>query len=115
MALGSAPFALAHPLPDAGLLVPLLGAGVAGTLGQLFMTAGYRFAPAGIVSTVGYLAVVFATLFGALFFSHLPDALSVVGAALIAGSCVLISLLRGGVPGGPAAVDASPPRAETRV
>jgi drug/metabolite transporter (DMT)-like permease len=99
MALGSAPFALRTPVPEAALLLPLLGAGIAGTLGQLLMTAAYRYAPAGVVATVGYLAVAFATLFGLLVFRHVPDGISVLGAALIAASCVLISLRRGGAPG----------------
>ena len=52
--------------------------------GGAALADGMILPPAG-VEGVGYLAVVFATLFGALFFSHLPDALSVVGAALILG------------------------------
>jgi drug/metabolite transporter (DMT)-like permease len=105
VSLASAPFALSKDLPDAGLLLPLLGAGLAGTLGQLFMTHAYRFAPAGIVATVGYLAVAFAAVFGILLFGHRPGAGSIIGAALIAGSCVGISLLRGGEPGGRGGLD----------
>ena len=109
VSLASAPFALAEPLSDAALLVPLLGAGATGTLGQLFMTHAYRYAPAGIVATVGYLAVVFATAFGFLLFGHVPAPMSVAGAVLVAFSCVLITLSRGGRPGGRGGADGIPP------
>jgi drug/metabolite transporter (DMT)-like permease len=110
MTIASAPFALTSPLPDGDLLLTLLAAGVTGTLGQIFMTHAYRFAPAGIVSTTGYLAVAFSTWFGIALFGKAPTVASIAGAVLITLSCVLISVRRPQPSGSRGGLDAIPPR-----
>jgi drug/metabolite transporter (DMT)-like permease len=110
VSIASAPFALSSPMPTGNLLLALLAAGVAGTLGQIFMTHAYRFAPAGIVSTTGYLAVAFSTYFSIVFFDRAPTAMSIAGAILITLSCVLISLTRPQPTGSRGGLDAIPPR-----
>jgi drug/metabolite transporter (DMT)-like permease len=110
MSIVSAPFALAAPFPEGQALGLLLGAGLAGTLGQVFMTHAYRFAPAGIVSTTGYLAVAFATAFGAIAFHHAPAATSIGGSLVIVLSCVLIARQRKEPSAGRGGLDAIPPR-----
>ena len=59
--------------------------GVAGGLGQLFMTASLR-APVAAVTPFDYLQIVAATAYGWLLFSDAPTAHTIVGASLIAGS-----------------------------
>jgi len=68
-----------------GLLVAI---GVLATSGQLLMTRAFAHAPAARVGPFMYTAVVFAAVFGWLFWIEVPDALSFAGALLvvIAGS-----------------------------
>ncbi|HEX8841538.1 MAG TPA: DMT family transporter [Sphingomicrobium sp.] len=59
--------------------------GIAGGLGQLFMTASLR-APVAAVTPFDYLQIVLATLYGWLLFSDVPSGHTIGGAALIASS-----------------------------
>lgn len=81
-----------------GLLMPFFGhahgaeamilvaaGGLAGGLGQLFMTASLR-APVSVVTPFDYLQIVGATAYGWLLFSDVPSIHTVMGAALIAAS-----------------------------
>lgn len=63
------------------LLVPLLGAA-----GQLCMIRAFTLAEAGVIAPFGYLGLLFATLWGLLFFGRLPDAATVSGALVIVGA-----------------------------
>ncbi len=59
--------------------------GLAGGLGQLFMTASLR-APVSVVTPFDYLQIVAATIFGWLLFSDVPTLHTAAGAGLIAAS-----------------------------
>lgn len=72
----------------------LLGVGVATQLGQVFLTWGLRLERAGRAMAVGYLQIVFAAVWGALFFAEIPDRWSVVGALVIVASTFLLSRIR---------------------
>lgn len=65
--------------------------GVAAAFGQIYMTRAYFFAKAGIVSTVSYSVVLFATLFGVLLGDMLPTAMVIGGGFLIIMSGVILS------------------------
>lgn len=67
-----------------GMAFVLIG-GLAGGLGQLFMTASLR-SPISMVTPFDYLQIVAATIYGWLLFSTVPSVHTVVGASLIAGS-----------------------------
>ena len=69
-------------------LLFLLGAGVAATGGQLSITAAYTYAPAKEISVYDYTQVIFAAIWGFLFFGQIPDALSVIGYVIIIGAAV---------------------------
>lgn len=66
----------------------LLSAGICGALGQFAVTAAYRLAPAKVISVFDYSQVMFASIWGILFFSELPDGWSVVGYVIIIGMAV---------------------------
>lgn len=81
-----------------GLLMPIFGqwhdakaiafaaaGGVAGGVGQLFMTASLR-APVSAVAPFDYLQIVLATFYGWLLFSDVPSVHTITGAILIATS-----------------------------
>lgn len=84
------PAALAgwQPLEPTQLLA-LLGTGLCAAGGQFSVTAAYRFAPAREISVYDYSQVIFAAIFGLVFFGDLPDALSVLGYVIIIGMAVL--------------------------
>lgn len=64
----------------------LLGIGVFAGLGQIFLTFGYRNAPASRVSIYTFTTVIFATTFNAIIFNQFITILSLVGIALIFAS-----------------------------
>lgn len=69
----------------------LLGVGLATHLGQVFLTHGLKRERAGRAMAVGYLQIVFAAVWGALFFDEIPDLWSVVGGVVIVVSTFLVS------------------------
>ena len=83
----TAPFAIPQWIwPDATGWLLLLGIGVSTQIAQVALTNGLAREPAGRATTVGYLQVAFAAVFGALVFGSWPDAWSLAGMALILGS-----------------------------
>jgi drug/metabolite transporter (DMT)-like permease len=72
----------------------LLAVGVSTHLGQVCLTYGLRRERAGRATAVGYLQIVFATLWGVSFFGEVPDWSTGVGAAVVVLSTVLLSRVR---------------------
>jgi len=66
----------------------LAGSGIAAAGGQFGITAAYQHAPAKEISVFDYMQVVFATLWGVILFSELPDVYSIIGYVLIIGTAV---------------------------
>ena len=77
--------------PGAGDLALLVLLGVLGGFGQLFMTNGYRFAQASTLASFDYVTMVWAILFGWLFFSELPATAVYLGAAIVITSGLFIA------------------------
>lgn len=74
-------------VPVAAADLPLfVFVGCIGTLGQVLMIRSLSIAEAGTVAPFTYIGVVFATLWGALFFSEYPDFWTVTGALVIVGA-----------------------------
>lgn len=90
---------ISAPLAAPGFVVPdstqwlgLLGVGLSATVAQVAMTHGYRFAKAGIVSTMNLLNAAFAALLGiALFNEHLA-LIQWAGMALLAAAIGLLAI-----------------------
>jgi len=76
----------------------LAGVGVTTQIAQVYMTRGLQLEPAGRATAVGYLQIVFAGVWGALFFAEYPDRWSLTGAALIIGSTLTMAVWRGSRP-----------------
>lgn len=57
----------------------VLGLGIFSTLGQIFMTYGYRYADASEVSIYLYADIIFSALIGLMIFSEVPDILTILG------------------------------------
>ena len=74
----------------------LLGVGASAQAGQVYLTRGLQLVPAGRAAGAAYMQVVFAALWGALFFGELPDSWVLVGAMIILGSTLLLGRLHAG-------------------
>jgi drug/metabolite transporter (DMT)-like permease len=77
--------------PTPGEWLVLVGVGVSTQLGQMSITHGLRLERAGRATATGYLQIVFAALWGILFFAELPDWGTFLGAALIIGSTLALA------------------------
>jgi drug/metabolite transporter (DMT)-like permease len=69
----------------------LAGIGVLGTIGHFLLILAFQRAPASALTPFTYIQVVFATLIGWLVYGDFPDALTLAGMALIAGSGLLLT------------------------
>lgn len=65
--------------------------GLAAAFGQLYMTRAYFYAKAGLVSTISYSVILFASLFGIALGDLLPTAMIITGAVMIVMSGIVLS------------------------
>ena len=89
MALGPALLVWRTPTPLELAVLVLIG--IAGALGQYFTIRAFRIAEATAVDPFDYVRLLYATLFGYLFFAELPDRYTVLGAAIIVASTYYIA------------------------
>ncbi|WP_415403439.1 DMT family transporter [Tateyamaria sp. SN3-11] len=82
------PFHLAPLKPTAIALLCVIGA--AGTLGQLMLIRALSMAEAGMLAPFNYSGLVFAVIWGVVLFGEVPDALTVLGALVIAGAGIYV-------------------------
>jgi len=61
-----------------------------GSIANLLLTQSYRLAEASLVTPIKYLSLVFAIVFGFLIWSETPKALTLLGAALVILSSLII-------------------------
>ena len=88
----SLPFALAEwqwPTPVEWLL--LLGVGMTTQLAQVSMTRGLQLERTARATTVGYLQVAFAVVWGLIVLGEVPDVWTLTGAVIIIGSILGLS------------------------
>jgi drug/metabolite transporter (DMT)-like permease len=86
------PWFLGHRAPTAFEAILFLLVGSFGTVGHWFLTTAYSHADASLLAPMTYLQLLWAGLLGWLVFDHLPDAVSLLGMAIVAASGVLIAL-----------------------
>lgn len=98
-------------LPEWGMLI---GTGLLGTLGQLWMTYAYKHDEASFVAPFAYAGVLFSFLWGIWFFAEIPGLFTLLGAGLIVGGGIGILLLKRNisVPIPPALPDTAPDRSD---
>lgn len=70
-------------LPDAALMLAM---GVIGGTGQYFLIRAFTLSEAAVVAPFTYVGLIFAVVFGYLFFDEIPDAMTFLGALVIVGS-----------------------------
>jgi S-adenosylmethionine uptake transporter len=82
------------PMPIEHLMLMGVIAGL-GFIASLLVIAAYRAAPAVIVAPMQYSQIIWAALYGALFFDEHPDAWTIAGTAVIIASGIYIVLREG--------------------
>ncbi len=82
-AISAIPLLWAWQTPDATSIVMLVFIGAAATAGQFLLTRGYGMAPAAQVGPFVYTSVVFASIFGWVFWAESLDAFTIMGSALV--------------------------------
>lgn len=85
--------------PTATEWIMLLAIGATTQIAQVYMTRGLQLERAGRATAIGYLQVVFAAIWGAIFFHEIPDAFTAVGFALVLTGTMTVA--RAGAPGEP--------------
>ena len=99
LTLFSAPFALAnwHPVPREHL-VPLLLVGCFAQSAQLCFLKAHFHGAAGVLSVLSYLSLVLSVAVGVFAFGEIPGPTFAVGAALVVGAALWVTLDRRIVP-----------------
>lgn len=70
-------------------LIILILAGLSAAVAQFAITTAYKFAPAKKLSVFDYVQVIFAAVWGILFFNEVPTLLSITGYVIIIGVAVV--------------------------
>lgn len=76
-------------MPSAGALLLMGLIGFLGASGIVLLTIGLRTTPASSFAIVDYVSLLWAALFGFLFFSEVPEVGFWIGGALIVSACAL--------------------------
>jgi drug/metabolite transporter (DMT)-like permease len=76
--------------PSPGDALALLGIGVFGGIAQILLTDSYRHAPASVVAPFSYTAMIWAVVLGYFMFSELPDAIVLIGAAIVVAAGLFV-------------------------
>ncbi len=86
------------PFMMGGMLTPtpvewllLLGVGIVTLIAQVFLTKGLYRERAGRAMSVSYVQVIFAAVWGILFFNESPNSIAVAGALLIFGGTLFVA------------------------
>lgn len=90
--VASMPMVAAAPvMPTPVEWLVLLGVGLTTQAGQVYLTRGLQVERAGRATSVGYLQILFAVVWGLTLFGELPGRGMVLGASLIVASTVILS------------------------
>ena len=76
-------------VPSLDQLAILVGIGLLGGCGGLLLIAATKQTPANLVAPVQYSQLIWAILFGALFFGEYPDWIAIVGMFVVVGAGLL--------------------------
>lgn len=88
LSLFTIPFGWAWP--SGHDLAMLIGAGIFGGIGQIFLTVSYRFAPASVLAPFDYASMLFAVAVGYFFFTEIPTTATILGSCVVMAAGALI-------------------------
>ncbi|WP_286676570.1 DMT family transporter [Peribacillus asahii] len=72
-------------------LIYLVCIGVVSLLGQIFLTKAFTHESVIVVEITRYIGIVFNAMWGFLFWTEVPDMLTILGGAFIITACILLS------------------------
>ena len=90
LSLLTLPFGWVWPTPTQAAL--LIGAGIAGGLGQLLMTSCYRYADMSVIAPFEYVSLILTIILGFVVFAEVPTLSMIVGAIIIVASGIAVIL-----------------------
>lgn len=73
-------------IPSLEQLAILLGIGLLGGIGGLLLIQASKVTPANLIAPVQYSQLIWAILFGAMFFGEYPDWIAIVGMLIVVGA-----------------------------
>lgn len=89
LSLATVPFGWVMPSPTEATL--LIGAGLLGGVGQIFLTSSYREADASVVAPFDYASMIFALGIGYFVFAEVPTFTMLIGASVVVlAGCMII-------------------------
>lgn len=89
LSLATLPFGWVVPTPHQAMV--LVGAGLLGGVGQIFLTSSYREADASVVAPFDYASMIFALGIGYFVFAEVPTLTMLIGAAVVVtAGCLII-------------------------
>lgn len=95
--LAALPFSLEYFWGISFLAVlKLIGIGVLGAVGQIFLTVGYKLGQAGRLSVLGGMGAIFCVFWDFVLLHHLPDLLTILGGVMVILACSIIQILKFG-------------------
>jgi drug/metabolite transporter (DMT)-like permease len=77
-------------MPSASEAAILIGAGLLGGLGQIFLTSSYREADASLIAPFDYASMIFAIAIGYFAFGEVPTSTMLLGATIVISAGFLI-------------------------
>ena len=88
VALVTVPFGWVWPTPQQFAM--LVGAGIAGGIGQILLTESYRHADVSVVAPFEYTSLLFSIIVGYVFFRDVPTLEMLIGAVIVVGAGIFI-------------------------
>jgi len=70
----------------------IIGIGISATISQMLMTKAYEYTKAGIIGTISYSNIIFATIIGVMLGDALPDVMTIFGIILVIISGILVTI-----------------------
>ena len=77
-------------MPDIKDLMLLMSIGILGGAANLWLSQSYKFSEVSLVTPLKYLGLIFAIIFGYIFWSEIPTTKTLIGAALVIASSIII-------------------------
>ena len=79
-------------LEDPWLLAVLIGQGIFGGIGQVFISLAFRLAPAVVVSPFTYSSILWGIVYGYVLFNDIPSVITLFGASIVVASGIYTAI-----------------------
>ncbi len=90
MIIAGIPMIFVATMPSLETIPLLLGVGLSGVIAQMLISIAYKNAEASIVTVFNYSGIIWATIFGWMFWQNWPASTIFIGAAIVIASNIFI-------------------------